>query len=332
MNENQFDFLAIGDIVTDAFIRLKDAEVHCRVDHEDCEICLPFAAKIPFESVTVVPAVGNSPNAAAAAARLGLSTALLTDLGTDYHGDEAVATLKKNNIQTDLVHRHSEVKTNYHYVLWYQDDRTILIKHEEYPYVFPLDLPAPKWIYLSSLGEHSLAYHDQIADYLETNLNIKLAFQPGTFQIQFGPEKLARIYKRTEIFFCNTDEAKKILKMGNGKIENLLNGLRNLGPKIVVITDGKNGAYADDGRHKIFMPPYPDPAPPLERTGAGDAFSSTVTAALALGLTLDQALCWGPINSMSVVQKIGAQAGLLTRAELEKLLAAAPTDYRIIKL
>jgi hypothetical protein len=39
------------------------------------------------------------------------------------------------------------------------------------------------------------------------------------------------------------------------------------------------------------------------------------------------ALRWAPINSMSVVQKIGARAGLLTRPELEKYLAAAPAEY-----
>jgi len=97
-----------------------------------------------------------------------------------------------------------------------------------------------------------------------------------------------------------------------------------------VITDGPKGAYAFDSntRKTNFMPPYPDPAPPLERTGAGDACSSTITAALALGLPLETALAWGPINSMSVVQKIGAQAGLLTRPDLEKFLASAPADYK----
>ena len=67
--EQQFDFVGIGDIVTDAFIRLKNAELHCSVNHEHCEICMAFGAKIPYESMTVVPAVGNSPNAAVAAAR-----------------------------------------------------------------------------------------------------------------------------------------------------------------------------------------------------------------------------------------------------------------------
>jgi sugar/nucleoside kinase (ribokinase family) len=76
------------------------------------------------------------------------------------------------------------------------------------------------------------------------------------------------------------------------------------------------------------MGTYPDPKPPYERTGAGDAFASTFTSALALGMSLPQALAWGPINSMSVVQYIGAQKGLLSREQLEQFLKDAPESYR----
>jgi len=80
------------------------------------------------------------------------------------------------------------------------------------------------------------------------------------------------------------------------------------------------------------LKPYPDPKPPYERTGAGDAFSSTIVTALALGKTLSEALQWGGINSMSVVQYIGAQAGLLSREKLEEYLKNAPEDYKAVKI
>ncbi len=75
------------------------------------------------------------------------------------------------------------------------------------------------------------------------------------------------------------------------------------------------------------MPMYPDPADPIDRTGAGDAFASTFTSAIALGLSHADALAWGPINSMSVVQHIGAQKGLLTKQELQQYLKDAPASY-----
>ena len=330
----QLDFLAIGDIVTDAFIRLHEASVNCNIDHDNCTISMPFGEKIPYESVTVLKSVGNSPNAAVSASRLGLSSGLVTDIGDDVNGDECLAELKKNKVSTKYVTVHHGIPTNYHYVLWYEDDRTILVKHEEYEYSLPR-IGSPKWIYLSSMAENSLPYHLELEKYLKKHPEIKLAFQPGTFQMRFGFEKLRGLYEHTEVLFCNVGEAKKILKI-DGKdhveIKDLLERMHNLGPKIVCITDGPRGAYAFDGTVAWFMPPYPDPKPPYERTGAGDAFSSTFTIALALGKTLSEALMWGPINSMSVVQYVGAQKGLLTRDALEKFLKNAPGNYRPRKI
>ena len=109
----------------------------------------------------------------------------------------------------------------------------------------------------------------------------------------------------------------------------LIRKFKELGPKMPVITDGPEGAFVVDENDVAWhMPMYPDPAPPVDRTGAGDSFSSTFTAAIALGLSPAEALSWGPINSMSVVQHIGAQKGLLTKEALLNYLEKAPEDYK----
>jgi len=323
-----YDFIAIGDTVTDAFIRLKEASVHCDVNREECQICMSFGDKIPYDDVWVLPAVGNSANAAVSAARLGLKSALVTNIGGDAQGREALARLGEENVGTEYVAVHPDRKTNYHYVLWYEDDRTILIKHEEYPYGLP-EMGEPKWIYLSSLADHAESFHDVIADYIEKHPAIKLAFQPGTFQMKLGKDRLARLYARTEVFFCNRQEAERILGMPeNTDLKALMQGLRALGPKVVVVTDGPLGAYVYEEDRFWQMPIYPDPKPPYERTGAGDAFASTFTAALAMGLSITEALRWGPVNSMSVVQQVGAQKGLLGVEGIKEWLAKAPADYQ----
>ncbi len=325
------DFLAIGDITTDAFIRIKEASVHCGLNKDECEICMKFAEKIPYEFVEVIKGVGNSPNASVSAARLGLESGIVTNIGDDQNGRECIEALEKSGVNTQYVLKHNGTLTNYHYVLWYEDERTILVKHEHYDYHLPKFNPPPKWIYLSSVGGGTEEYHDEIAKYLNEHSYVRLAFQPGTFQMRLGYERLKEIYKRTEVFVCNVGEAKQILKK-EGEIKELLRGVRELGPKIVLITDGPRGAYAFDGTDCWFMPPYPDPQPPYERTGAGDAFASTFAAALALGKSVKEALMWAPINSMSVVQYTGAQKGLLTREHLEDFLKKAPADYQPKKI
>ena len=329
---SKIDFLAIGDIVIDAFIKLKDAHVHCKIDTNACELCVRFGDKVPYEEVIILPAVGNSPNAAVSASRLGLNSALVAYVGDDDNGKLCLDTLTHNGVENNFVSICKDMKTNYHYVLLYGSERTILVKHEEYPYALPKNLLEIGWIYLSSLASNSLSLHMEIAEFLKNHPETKLAFQPGTFQMKLGIEKLRGIYERTEIFFCNKEEAQLILTTKDDNIKNLLKGICAFGPKISVITDGPDGAYAYDGINGWFIPMYPDIAPPVDRTGAGDAFSSTFTIAIASGKTIPEALSWGPINSMSVVQYTGAQQGLLTREKLEKYLTKSPESYKIKKL
>jgi sugar/nucleoside kinase (ribokinase family) len=163
-----FDFLAIGDTVIDAFIRLTDAEIVTAKDGHTQLLGVRYGDKVPFESVEICNAVGNAANAAVSASRLGLKSAILTYLGNDQHGTDCKNEFEKNGVSLDLVRTEDGKTTNYHYVLWYDVDRTILIKHEAFDYELG-DIGTPKWIYLSSLGEHSAHMYEAIAAYLETH-------------------------------------------------------------------------------------------------------------------------------------------------------------------
>ena len=323
------DFIAIGDTVVDEFINLKEARVNCDINHQDCTISMRWGDKVPYDSSVLVPGVGNAANAVVSAARLGLSVGFVSNVGKDRFGEEILATFAKEGVDTRYVAVNESVPTNHHYVLCYEAERTILIRHEHYPYLIPEGLPPPAWMYLSSTGENSEAFHTELATWLRKHPETKLAFQPGTFQIKMGKEKLTGLYSIAELVSVNKEEAERILGKGETDIKELLENMRSLGPNIVLITDGPNGAYAFDGTNMLKVPMYPDPKPPTNRTGAGDAMTSTFVVALGLGKSLQEALLWGPINSMSVVQQVGAQKGLLTRAALLKFLAEAPAAYRV---
>lgn len=326
----QYDFVAVGDIVIDAFIELSkdDADVSVDYDTGRKTLQMPFGSKLPYQDVTVVNAVGNSPNASVSAHRLGLKSALVTNLGHDRNGKDCLEALRNEGVHTEYVKQHEGKDTNYHYVLRYGPERTILIKHEEFPYTLPQFAQPPRFMYFSSVGEHGFDFHFEIVEYLKANPETKLVFQPGTYQIRLGHEKLKEVYEHTEIFFCNKEEAQQILGSDEGDVPTLIRKFKELGPTLPVITDGPEGAYVVDQDDQAWhMPMYPDPAPPIDRTGAGDSFSSTFTSAIALGHDPATALMWGPVNSMNVVQHIGAQAGLLTRERLMELLENAPEGY-----
>ncbi len=337
------DFLAVGDPVIDNFIRLKDARIHCNINDEDCEICMRWGDKIPYESSTEIAGVGNALNAAVSAAKLGLRSAIRAYVGADENGDKCIKALSDQGVDVSLVEKVQGKHTNYHFVLWYEDNRTILIKHETFDYQVPALAEPPRWLYLSSLGENSLDYHKAWDEKLKSWSDTKLAFQPGTYQIKFSQGQdwwdnhltdFEELYKRTYIFFCNKEEAGRILKVQSGAdIKDLLKKIQQLGPKIVVITDDARGAYAIDEAGVIqHCPRYPDPRAPFEITGAGDAFASTTTVALALGKDLGEALRWGATNASAVLQEIGAQRGLLTREALEKNLANPAAPFAVESL
>lgn len=325
--------LAVGDIFTDAFIKLREDKARIDTDPDGSKrLSMEFGTKPPYERVDIVQAVGPSPNAAVAFARLGLRVDLRAFLGDDLPGKDSLAYLQKEGVSTRLMSVQNDVKSNYYYVLRYGADRTILVKNEEYNYSWQEPIEVPDWIYLSLISSTAWQLHEDLLTYLEKHPKTKLAFQPGTFHFEWGKDKLAEIYRRSHIVVMNREEAALVTGKATEPVKDLAVALHELGPEVVIITDGPDGSYASYESKLIKMPNFPDIAPPLDRTGAGDAFASTIVAALARGESIEKALRWAPINSMSVVQKIGAQAGLLTQSEIEAYLQNAPADYRAEEL
>lgn len=325
--------LSIGDIFTDAFIKLNENEAKVVKDEDGTEwLSVKFGEKMPYDQVDLVRSVGPSPNASVSFSRLGLRSGLMTYLGDDEVGKESIAYLVEQGVDTSTIVPEKGGKSSYWYVLRYGADRTMLVKNEDYLYEWREPSEEPAWIYLSQISPNAWGLHEILLRYLEAHPAVKLAFQPGTSHLRWGAEKLRDIYGRSHIVIMNREEAMDVTGKSHDSVRDLANALHELGPKIVVITDGPNGSYASYDWKVVTIPNYPDPAPPSDRTGAGDAFASTIVAALALGNDMDTALTWAPINSMSVVQKLGAQAGLLRREEVNRYLHIAPSDYKVREL
>lgn len=334
-NREQIDVISVGDTVIDDFIRLIDDQGKVQDNGEGEKwLSVPYGTKVPFEKSTVIYGVGNAANAAVNFAKLGLRSALVTNLGHDERGRQVVKALDQKGVETHLVKLQPGKKTNYHYVLWYKEDRTILINHEHYDYHWPhlSKNEIPKWVYMSSIAENAVDMHDDVMDWLDRYPEVKFAFQPGTFQIKFGAKRLKNVYKRSSAVVLNREEAVLVTGGDYKDVKGLLDRMHELGPEVVLITDGPSGSYASNKEQKFKMPIYPDVAPPVERTGCGDAFASTFVAALIKGYTLEGALQLAPITPASVVLYPGAQEGLLSTRDLKEWLEKAPAAYHAEKM
>lgn len=317
----KYDIVSIGDTTIDAFIELHEASVHCAVDHTNCQLCLSFADKVPYENLTMLPA-GNSTNNAVGSARLSMKNAFVAAVGNDDNGQKIIRELTHEGIDTRFIKINKGVQTNFHFVLSFQGERTILIKHNKFAYKMPPRLDT-EWIYFSSMAAGTEKFHKELERFLTRNPKIKLSFNPGTFQMRMGTGKLKGIYKRTEILFLNREEAQMVLKQQTRNVKTLLTGMHKLGAKIAVITDGRQGSYASNGSSKVW---YQDEfvGPHIEATGAGDAYGTAFTAAMFYGKTIPEAMSWGTINGGNVVMHVGPHAGLQTKPQIEKYLKTHP--------
>ncbi len=319
-----FDIVSIGDSVIDAFMFIHEAEVLCDVNKENCKFCVNYADKVPVDKFALCSA-GNANNNAVGSARLGLNTAIYTEIGNDAFGKMIVDNFRQEHVSLDFVNLNKNGATNLHSVISFQGERTIFVYHEPRDYNLPKFESAPKWIYYTSVSKGYESLQEQLVNYLKEKSSAKLAFNPATFHLRGGLDSLRGILSVTEILFVNKEEAKKLLGIEASqeiKFQNLHKEISKLGPKMTVITDGPKGSTVYNGNNYFQLGLYDVPI--VDRTGVGDAFATAFIAALSFEKGIDEALKWGTINSAGVIQKVGPQEGLQTKEQIEFTLNSNP--------
>jgi len=322
---NDYQLISIGDASIDAFITPSESETVCEIKDKECHICFSYGDKIPVKNQEFCVG-GNAANNAVGVTRLGVKTYIVLTLGIDYTGKMIVDKLTKEGVDLTYVIQQPATTSNYSTIISYQGERTIFSYHAPRSYEFPVQLPTVGWVYLTSMGESFLPFYKHVAAWLAKNPQIKLAFNPGSYQMRAGIEEIGDILKRTHLIFVNRQEAQKLTGMdeSSGKEKDLLLALSKLGPKNCVITDGAKGSMYYDGTHFVKAGVLPVDA--FERTGAGDAFGSGCLAAIIKGKTPQEALMWGTVNSASVIGYTGSQKGLLTEADMTQWLERAKSS------
>ena len=326
------DVVVVGDVARDVFIHIPDAVAAVRIADDGRRLLeLPFGTKVLCDKGATVAAGGDGGNAAVAFARLGLRVALASFLAHDQYGRDLLVALHVEKVRTDLIHVDAPAETNRNYVLWYGADRTILSRHQSFNYHWPHLRPGevPAWIYLTSVGPNDLEYENQIGTWLDANPEVRLAFRPGTAQLQAGAVRLEHLCGRSDVLIVDEEDVAAFVGTEGTARSDLVGCLLALGPQRVVIPDRSGGASAGDRDCRYVVPPFPDTTPIYERTGADGAFAATVVAGLVAGMSFEQALLRGPVNSMSVKHEVGAQAGLLREDELAEHLKEAPTEFAV---
>lgn len=317
-----YDLIVLGDCGRDVILMMgpEASKVYCVLNQDDCELCFKYAGKIPVEQKQEAMG-GNAANVAVSATKLGLQVGLYTELGGDLTGQWVRQELEQAGVNTEYIMTNPNQETNFNTVINVDGERTILTYHNPRQYRLP-SLGASKWLYLTSMKAGYETILPSILEYTH-KYQVKICFQPGTYQVK-DQKSAGAILSETELIIMNREEAELYTSSPDGtKVESLLNKLQDLGPKMVIITDGQKGCYAKLADQMYFLGTLKG-IERVEATGAGDAFASATTSALILGQPLPEALRWGLMQASSVIQKIGAQAGLMDRSQLEQYLSKYP--------
>jgi sugar/nucleoside kinase (ribokinase family) len=316
-----YDVITIGSVTRDAFFKSGDFKVEQTDRSRTGKFgCFILGTKIEIPEV-VFTTGGGSTNVAVGFARMGLKTACVGRIGNDVSGEEIKKELEKENV-FNLLQTDKKANTAYSLILVAPDgERTILEYRGANDGLSEKEISwkkiKSKWLFLNSLSGN-IKLLKQAIDWAKEN-KVKIAFNPGKRLIKMGKE-LKPFLKNIDIFIVNEDEAGfvagiKYEKKNEKKFFSILHNAINKG--IVVMTKGPEGVVVSD-KKELYKAGVPD-SPVVDRTGAGDAFSSGfVSAYIQNNGDIESSIQIGTANATLVVQYFGAKKGLLKKRDLNK--------------
>ena len=319
-----YKVITVGESTIDAYMTLPRSSDSISYDAEHSLLSFSHGDKIDVERYDFTIG-GNATNVAVGLNRLGVKATLCSETGDDEFSIKIRNLLASEQVERLFVNQ-VHGASNFSVIINYHNERTVFVQNVEREHDFQLNDVTTDMVYLTSMGNKWQEPYRKIVDFVKEQ-KACLVFNPGSRQIHEGRETVHHVMKSTDILILNKEEGEHLInqKVAADSPDNreymveLMQKLQKLGPKTIVMTNGRHGSYAIDEKKEIyFQEMYPGEL--VERTGAGDAFSAGFLAAAVQGIGLPDSMLWGAINASSVVSHIGAQAGLLKKDEMKELL------------
>lgn len=302
----------------------------------------PYGSKIDMTNFSTNLG-GGGVNTAMNFDRLGYDTSAIFKIGDDIYSSGILEAFKKTTVSLDNIIQDSSLSTGFSIILVsFQGDRTVLANRGANAFIKTDDINYDKlkdadWLYIAPLNGESNKVLEPLVNFAHDN-DIRVCFNAGTTSIKQGFNYMKKILATSHIVVMNKEEASMcsgIQVRPDTKLEHyshelihpdvveMLKKLKVAEYQVIVITDGKRGAYAFDGKKLFHCPVFPSDV--VSTLGAGDAFASTFCASLErTDLNIGRSLMYASVASASVVSKFGATEGLITFDEIEKRLKQMP--------
>ena len=272
---------------------------------------------------------GKGSNQAVAAKRADADLVFITKLGDDFFGKQALEFYQAEGISTDNILIDSEAATGAALII--VDETTsqnqIVVIGGACENFTDADMP----IILKQIEQA-----DILLIQLETNMEpiraaLKHAKNHGLLTVlNPAPAQTidAELYHFVDIITPNETEAEILTGINvtdKNSAQKAAHGLLDKGVKKVIITLGEQGAFAcDNNSQRMFGAVSFGPV--IDTTGAGDAFSGGLAAALADGLDFFEAVEYAGVVAGISVTRHGTAPAMPYRSEIEAALAQRKDD------
>lgn len=248
---------------------------------------------------------GKGLNQAVASARAGARTAFVSAVGDDAAGDELVAVMVANGIDTWYVDRRSDAPTGRALIGVAADgENSIIVVAGANATVTGLDVP-PARVVLAQLEVPVEAIVAAFTAARATGAITVLNPAPA----RALPAELLQL---CDIVVPNEHETVALGGVGH---------LFALGAESIVVTHGKDGAVLHSAAGLTTIAPFAVDA--IDTTAAGDTFCGSLCARLALGNALPEALRYASAAAALSTTRSGAVPSIPILDEVEQLLNAA---------
>jgi ribokinase len=349
--------LTIGSAMIDTIAIIDSGRIErmTMLNADSSFLLLEEGRKTEAEEVST-HAGGGAVNAAVAMARIGMEVAVLAKLGVDTRAEAILQCLEQEGVSTAWVKRDPRSPTGASVLISSHDRNaaiftfrganTLLEAKDLDEEAFATDV-----LYIANLSNESADCFPVIVKHAKKH-GALVAANPGPRQLSARGRAFLENLAAIDILILNQMEADALVprlttRWGEGgpalsfqpgeqvpalaarglvgggfemSIVSYLRALIQLGPKYVAVTDGARGAFVASHDQIIFCPALETKI--VGTAGAGDAFGATLTAYLALGYRIDEAVCAATINSASVVGHVDTQTGLLRDQELDRKVSA----------
>lgn len=261
--------------------------------------------EVLWDVIDGVPHIGGAPfNFAAHAAKCGLVSAIVSEVGDDDLGVRAYAAIDRLGVDGRFVGRHPTLPTGTVNVTLHDGipayEIVKPVAWDEITIGCASALPKPRAFYFGSLAQRSPVSAKTLEELLKTSSSALVFFDVNLRQDYWSKPLVENCLARTNILKVNDEEMRTL---GFDPVSLFLS---HPSLKTVIETRGAAGCAVWSRDGEFFESPAIPDGPVVDTVGAGDSFSAAFLASVLKGESLAEAAKAGNVRAGKVAARAGA--------------------------